>query len=64
MTNTIIIDSLKAMQMDLEVSLYEFPMIDEDKKAALVNILEAFIFYRPDVGYVKVILSTSIRSKK
>ena len=40
--------------MDLEVSLDEFLMIDEDKKTALVNILEAFIFYRPDVGYVKV----------
>ena len=47
-----IVDSLKRMENDLEESIKYFPEIQE-RKASLLNILEAFIFYRPDVGYVK-----------
>lgn len=54
MTRSGFFDSLKRMEADLEESLKIFPQLT-DKKEALLNILEAFMFYRPDVGYVKVI---------
>ena len=52
-TKTTVFDSLKRMEQDLEELFTAFPEV-KDKKDALVNILEAFVFYRPDVGYVKV----------
>jgi len=51
-TKTTVFDSLKRMEQDLEELFTAFPEV-KDKKDALVNILEAFVFYRPDVGYVK-----------
>ena len=48
-----IFDSFKRMESDLEELFSTFPEM-KDRKEALVNILEAFLFYRPDVGYVKV----------
>lgn len=54
MEKSAIVDSLKRMESDLEESIQAFPEMQE-RKASLLNILEAFIFYRPDVGYVKVI---------
>ncbi len=47
-----VFDSLKRMETDLEELFTTFPEM-KDRKEALVNILEAFVFYRPDVGYVK-----------
>jgi hypothetical protein len=50
-----VFNSLKAMQKDI---VDTFPAFNEyemsSKKDSLYNILEAFVFYRPDVGYVKV----------
>jgi hypothetical protein len=46
--------SLQSMQKDI---VDTFPAFTEysmaDKKDSLYNLLEAFAFYRPDVGYVK-----------
>lgn len=57
--------SLKKMNTEVESLTHMFRGFEEkadEKKQSVVNILEAFIFYRPDVGFVKVILTYLITS--
>jgi len=52
--NKIIFDSLQRMEHDLQES---FPILntlrERSQQECLLNLLEAFVFYRPDVGYVQ-----------
>jgi len=52
LSKSAVFESFKRMETDLEELFSTFPEM-KDRKEALVNILEAFLFYRPDVGYVK-----------
>jgi cytohesin/brefeldin A-inhibited guanine nucleotide-exchange protein len=50
----ILFESLQRMQNDIPLT---FPQLlfyeDKQHQQSLINILEAFVFYRPDVGYIQ-----------